>query len=44
MRAGLAVIEVVGQLPAREDLSVRLGIGHDVTRYDRRAVTIVGQR
>src|SRR6202023_940691 len=26
VRAGLAVIEAVGQLPAREDLSVRLGI------------------
>src|SRR5246500_4589257 len=26
VRAGLAVIETVGQLPAREDLSVRLGI------------------
>src|SRR5260370_14665217 len=26
VRAGLAVIEVVGQLPARVDLSVRLGI------------------
>jgi class 3 adenylate cyclase/predicted ATPase len=26
VRAGLAVIEAIGQLPAREDLSVRLGI------------------
>src|SRR5262249_32772449 len=26
VRAGLAVIETVGQLPAREDLSVRLGV------------------
>jgi hypothetical protein len=26
VRAGLAVVEAVGQLPAREDLSVRLGI------------------
>jgi class 3 adenylate cyclase len=26
VRAGLAVIEAVGQLPGREDLSVRLGI------------------
>ena len=36
-----APIEAVGQLPAREDLGVRLGIGHDVTRYYRRAVSIV---
>ena len=26
VRAGLAVIEAVGQLPARQDLRVRLGI------------------
>jgi hypothetical protein len=31
VRAGLAVIEAVGKLPAREDLSVRLGIATGLT-------------